>query len=131
MFDLAVCRSTGPVNRSRSRSTDMHRTCTQPGLVGRSTRRSTVQRALLSGKGPGRPAESSALCIQLQSTGQRAVALWIQAPSTEWSTGGTTVRNLTVVQSTGWSIGRAKQPFPAANGQILDWGYKYLIPWLF
>jgi len=40
------------------RSTDVHRTCTQPRLVGRSTGRSTVQRALLSGNGPGRPAES-------------------------------------------------------------------------
>ena len=37
----------------------MHRTCTRPGLVGRSTGRSTVQRALLSGNGPGRPGRST------------------------------------------------------------------------
>ena len=70
---------------------------------------------------PGRPAESSALCIQFRSTGrstgQRAVALWFQARST----GGTTVRNLTVGRSTG----RAKLPFPGCQRAKFYGGYKY------
>ena len=97
-----------PVDRGRSRSTiqstDMHRMCTQPGWWAGRPGRSTARELLLSGKGPGqptgRPAESSALCIQLRSTerstGQRAIALWFLARSTRRSTGGTTVRNLTV-----------------------------------
>ena len=39
-------------------STDVHRRAHSHGLVGRSTGRSTVQRALLSRNGPDRPAES-------------------------------------------------------------------------
>ena len=44
-----------PVDRARSRSTDVHKTCMAIWLVDRSIRRSTVQRAALSGSGPGRP----------------------------------------------------------------------------
>ena len=44
------------VDRCRSRSTDVHKRARQLGLVGRSIGRSTIQRALLSGNGPGRPA---------------------------------------------------------------------------
>jgi len=118
-----------PVDRTvdscRSRSTglvtNVHGRSCQLGLVVRSTGRSTVQRALLSRNGPGRPAgrlaESSALCIQFRSTGwstgQRALALWFQARST----GGTTVIKMTVGRSTGRSTRRANLPFPAANGQ--------------
>ena len=67
-FCFGFCRST-----ARS---------TEPG-VGR-PRRSTARELLLSRKGPGRPAESSALCIQFRSTGrstgQKAVALSIPSP---------------------------------------------------
>jgi len=105
-LDQAVCQST-----------DVHRRARSHGLVGRSTRRSTIQRVMLSGNGPGRPAESSALCNQFRSTGwstgQRAVTLCFQAQST----GGTTVIKMTVGRSTGRSTGRAKMPFPAANEQ--------------
>ena len=86
-LDLAFCRSTGRSTAAEVgrpvQSIDMHKRARQLELVGRSTRQSTVQRVLLSGNGPGRPAgrraESSALCIQFRSTGrstgQRAVAL--------------------------------------------------------
>ena len=40
-----------------------------------------VQRALLSGNGPGRPAESSALCIQ--ATVDRPVDRWLNAQKSD------------------------------------------------
>ena len=46
---------------------------------------------------------------------QRAAALCIQSRSIRRSTGGTTVRNLTVGRSTGRSTGRTKLPFPAVG----------------
>ena len=62
------------------------------GLVAGRPGRSTVQRALLSGNGPGRPDREFALYIQLRSTrrstGQRANALWIWGRSTGQSTAG-------------------------------------------
>ena len=87
--------------------------------------RSTVQRALLSGNGPGRltgqPAESSALCIWLRSTGRstgREPLLSGSRPSRPGGRpAGSTVKNLTVGRSTG----RAIRPFSAANGQIFKW----------
>ena len=108
------------------RSTDVHRTCTQPGLVDRSTGWSTVQRALLSGNGPVDRPRAAALCIQLlsRSTGQRAVVLWFQARSTGRSTGGTTVTKMTVGRSTGRSIGRFLT-FPGCQRAEFVWGYKY------
>ena len=82
-------RSTDPVDRGyfqraelSGRSTDVHKRARQLWAGGRRPGRSTVQRALLSGNGPGRPDRKSALCIQLRSTGQRAVALWIWGRST-------------------------------------------------
>ena len=59
LFDQAFCRSTGRSTESevgqpvgRPMCTNMH---SQFWLEGRSTGRSTVQRALLFGSGPGRP----------------------------------------------------------------------------
>ena len=73
MVGLAVCRSTGPVDRGRSRSTDVHRTCTQQGWwAGRPGGRPSRELCSLE-MAPvdraGRPAESSALCIQSRSIG--------------------------------------------------------------
>ena len=82
------------------RSTDVHRTCTQPGLVGRSTGRSIVQRALLSVSSLDRPGRS---------------------------TGGTTVRNLTVgADRPGGRPEGQICPFQLPTGRFL-WGYKYPI----
>ena len=97
MAKLAVCRLTGPVDRGRSRSTDVHRTCTQPGLVGRST----VQRALLSGNGLGRPGRSIGreLCSLYPVSVDRAGRPEAQR-SEIWPLG----------RSTGRSIGRPNLP---------------------
>ena len=56
ILDLAFCRSTAAEVGRPVRLTDVHKCARQLELVGRSTGRSTVQRALLSGNGPGRPA---------------------------------------------------------------------------
>ena len=91
-FALPVDRT---VDRDRSQSTDVHRRARPFELVGQSTGRSTVQRVLLFGNGPGRPTRSidrqrALLSVSARSTrrstGQRAVALWIQSRSTGRST---------------------------------------------
>ena len=73
MFCPGFCRSTGPVDRARSRSTgrstDVHRRARQCILEGRSTDPVDRQRASALWKCPGRPggrpAESSALCSRV------------------------------------------------------------------
>ena len=72
LFDLAFCRSTEVEIGRPVRSTDVHRRVRSHGLVGRSTRRSTVQRALLSGNGPGRPDRSTGreLLLSVPSLGR-------------------------------------------------------------
>ena len=125
-MDLVVRRSTGRSTEAEVgrpvRSTDVHKRARQLGLVGRSTGRSTIQRALLSGNGPGRPAESCCslypVPVDQEVDRQRAVALCFQTRSTGRSVGGTTVIKMTIGRSTGRSTGRAKLPFPATNGQI-------------
>ena len=67
--DQAVCPLTGPVDRGRSRSTGPVDWRAQNVHAVRTVGRLTVQRALLFENGPGRPAESSALCIQSWSIG--------------------------------------------------------------
>jgi len=67
------------VDRCRSRSADVHKRAQAIVLVGRSTRRSTVQRALLSGSGPGRPGGRPAeSCCSLNPVPvDRAVDRWL------------------------------------------------------
>ena len=88
MLDLAVCRSTGSVDRCAQ-------TCTSH-LAGRPVYR------------PGRPPESFALWIWPRSTGRstgRELLFSVsRSRSTNRSTGGTIVRNLTVVSPVDWPV---------------------------
>ena len=68
----------------------------------------------LAGRPCGRPAEITPLSSGAGRPGGRPCAL---ARSTGRSIAGTTVRKVTVGRSTGRLTGRAKLPFPAANGQ--------------
>ena len=101
-------RSTVAVGGRPDRSTDVHKTCTQPSSGGRSTGTVDRQRALLSGKPPVDravdQAESTALCFQTRSTerstDQIAVALWIWHGRLGGRPLGSTVKNLTASRST-------------------------------
>ena len=100
--------STGAEVRQPVQSTDVHRTCTQTGLVGRST--------------GGR--SSRELCsLEIAPVGrQRALLSVSSLGRLGWSTGGTTVRNLTV--GAGQSGSRPEGqfcPFQLPTGRIL-WG---------
>jgi len=96
------CRSTGPVDRARSRSIDVHRRERQSGWrAGRPTR-STVQRALLSGKAPVDRAVDRTESL-----------LSVSRPR---STAGSTVRNLTVGRSTGRSTDSSPDCWSGCNG---------------
>ena len=119
--DRAFCRSNGRSTAAEVgrpvRSIDMHKRARQLGLVGRSTGRSTVQRALLSENGPGRPAESC--CSLYPVSVDRAVD-----------------RDTTDIKMTVGPIDRAvdrKGDSALSSCQRADlfWGYKYPIPLLF
>ena len=68
-----------------SRSTDVHKRARQSGWRAGRLGRSTVQRALLSGKAPvdrtGRPDRESALCIQ--ATVDRPVDRWLNGQNSD------------------------------------------------
>ena len=117
-------RSTDAEDGRPDRSTDVHRACTQPGLVGRLTGRSTVQRALLSGNGPGRPGWSTN-SIQSRSTG----------PVDRRHNGQKSDRRHKGQKSDRWAGrpgGRPEGqicPFQLPTGRFL-WGYKYRPIWV-
>ena len=114
---LAFCRSTGrsiaaEVGRP-VRSTDVHGRARQLGLVGRSTGRSTVQRALLSGNGPDRPAESC--CSLYPVPVDQAVDRWHNGQKIDrWPVDQAVDR-------------KGKFALSCCQRADLDWGYKYPI----
>ena len=117
MAGLADCPSTGPVDRSSSRSIgpvdrraqDVH----AARLVGRSTGPVDRQRASAIWKRPRSTGRE--LCSLYPAPVSRESLLSGSSPSRPGSRPvGSTVKNLTVGRSTG----RAFLPFPAANRQI-------------
>ena len=107
------------------RSTDVHRTCTQPGWW---AGRPPESFCSLEKTSVDRPVDRQRVLLwpTERSTGQRAVALWIQARSTGRSTGGLN----------GHKFDRCpvdrKGNFALCllpTGRLL-WGYIYPISWL-
>ena len=123
VFESWICparlwRSTGMVNWTSNRSMCTRRAQRPSDLADRPCGRPTEVSPLSGAAGrPGGRLFTLARSTG-RSTGQRAVALWIWYGRLGGRPEGSTVKNVTVGQSTGRSTGRAFWPFSAANGQI-------------